>query len=288
MPILPNLIDGLGQIAPSYGAVLCDLWGVLHNGAAAFPEAVDALEKARAAGKIVVLLTNVPRPGRTVVEDLRRFSIPPEVCDGAVTSGDVCRALLAGCGHRRVLHIGKARNRLLFEGLDLEFSDEAGAEVIVCTSLIDEETETPELYRETLGRLASRDLTLYCANPDRVAQRGSRLVYCAGSLAALYAELGGRVVIAGKPNPPIYDAAMAELARLAGRPFERSEVLAIGDGMHTDIAGAVGNGIDALMVTSGVHARDFGDPDHPDVQRLAERLAAEGLRVRAAISRLRW
>ena len=286
-PVFP-FIRGLGDIIDGYAAVLCDLWGVLHDGRHAFPEALAALRRARAAGRLVVLLTNVPRPGRLIVDDFRRFGIPADICDGVITSGDVSRSLLRQSGAHAVLHIGKARNLSLFEGIDVALVDDAAAEIIVCTSLADEEHETPALYRDRLERLAARGLTLFCANPDRVAQRGSGFVYCAGALADLYAELGGTVVISGKPNPPIYDAAMTELARLAGRPLARSEVLAIGDGLPTDIAGAVRNGFDALMVTSGIHADEFGAPDRPDPQRLTDRLAADDLTIRAAISHLRW
>jgi HAD superfamily hydrolase (TIGR01459 family) len=283
-----RIIDGLGAIAGDYRAILCDLWGVLHNGADSFPEAAEALRRARAAGLAVVLLTNVPRPGSRLIDDLRRFAIDPDVADGVVTSGDVCRALIADSGCRKVLHIGKPRNLILFEGLDIAFVEEADAGLVVCTSLDDAGRHTPEDYRELLARLVGRGLRMICANPDRVAQQGDRLVYCAGSLADLYAGLGGDVVITGKPERPIYDRALAELARITGRRIEPSEVLAIGDGLVTDIAGAVGAGIDALLVTSGVHAAEFGEAARPDAGLVAKRLAGAGLSVRAAITRLRW
>lgn len=283
-----DFITGLSEIVADYRGIISDVWGVLHNGAVGYPAATDALARARAAGLPVVLITNAPRPGSVVAEDIRTYGITADAYDTIVTSGDVTRDLLAGERRKRLFHIGIEGNCSLFAGLGLEIVDEAEAEFVVATSLFDDKTEEVGDYRPLFERLIARDLDFYCANPDIVVESGPRLVACPGALAQLYAELGGKVIMAGKPHRPIYAAALARLSALAGRPVTASDTLAIGDGFPTDIKGAWGQGIDVLMVTSGIHAGDFGDPDHPDIERLRKRLVVEGLGLRAAIARLAW
>ena len=284
-----DMIAGLSTLAEAYDGVICDVWGVLHNGISPYPAAAEALTRFRALGKAVVLLTNAPRPAKAV-EDLlsRQYAIGPESYDEIVTSGSVARKVFENEPRRRLFHLGPQHNLGLFEGLDVELVGEEEAEYVALTGLFDDETETAETYRPMFSRFAERGLKMYCANPDVVVERGDRLVYCAGALAQLYIELGGDTTIIGKPYKPVYDAALAAIDRAEGRPVEKRRVLAIGDGLPTDIKGAWGQGIDVLMVTAGIHGPDFGDLLSPDPVRLAKRLEAEGFGIRAAIPRLAW
>jgi len=265
-PRQPHRLD---EIAGPYAAIVCDVWGVLHNGIAAFPAAVAALTRMRQAGKAVVLVTNAPRPGEVIEAQLARLGVARESWDRMVTSGDVTRHLIAD-GPRRIFHIGDEDDLSIYEGLDVELVEEFEAQAVVCTGLFDDEVERPEDYAEMLRRLRARDLPFICANPDIVVERGDRLIWCAGALARDYAHLGGRTLIAGKPHRPIYDEALSVAAQLLGRQVAPDEVLAIGDGMLTDVKGAVGAGLDVLFITAGIHASEYGDPLRPDPARLAD------------------
>ncbi|MCA1244647.1 TIGR01459 family HAD-type hydrolase [Stappia stellulata] len=285
----PLLVPGLSALAPAYKAVLCDVWGVLHNGVAAFPKACEALQRYRAeTGGKVVLITNAPRPSPPILEQLARLGVPRDAFDAVVTSGDVTRAQLQAHSDIPVMHIGPDRDHSLFTGLDLTLTDEAGAGQVVCTGLVDDQRETPEDYRALLERMVARDLPLLCANPDIVVERGSTLIWCAGALARLYEDLGGRVTILGKPHAPIYEAALSRVAELAGAPVAKTDILAIGDGLPTDIRGAVANEIDVLFITGGIHGADFGPAGAPVESLVRKRLEEEGLRARAAIAGLVW
>lgn len=274
-PAVAEQIDSLARLTPNYSALFCDVWGVVHNGVGPFPEAVAALEQARAAGLKVILLTNSPRPNEGVVRQLASLGVAESAWDRVVTSGDVTRDLIRH-GPRRVFHIGPEHQFAIFEGLDVEEAEPEEATVIVCTGLFDDETEVPADYDELLRRMRSRDIPMICANPDLTVHRGEKLVYCAGAIAREYALMGGRTAIAGKPHRPIYDAAMEVLAGLAGRAVPREEVLAIGDGMLTDVKGAADYGLDVLYVSSGVHWEEYGDRLHPDPALLADFLRRHG------------
>lgn len=276
-------IRGLSELAEAYDTLLCDVWGVVHNGIAGFPAAVDALRRFRAGGGRVVLLTNAPRPATPIRKQLRGLGVPDDAYDGLLTSGDVTRDVIAQRPGVKLLHLGADRDLSFYDGLDVELVPEAEAELVSCTGLFDDETETPEEYRPMLERLAARRLTMVCANPDIVVERGHRLLPCAGALARLYGELGGEAVLVGKPHRPIYAAARKLIADLGG-----SRVLAIGDGLPTDIRGACDNGFDVLFVTGGIHAADFGLTDAPEQVRVEARLQAEGLSAVAFIPALAW
>ncbi|POF34684.1 TIGR01459 family HAD-type hydrolase [Roseibium marinum] len=286
----PLLTDGLRTLAPSYKGILCDVWGVLHNGVAAFEEAHKALATYREeTGGKVVLITNAPRPAKQVGEMLASLGVPAQAYDSIVTSGDVTRDVLMAQGGKTLLHIGPNRDQPLYWDLEATFtSNDEEAEAISCTGLADDETETPDDYRERLQKLADRNLPMICANPDIVVERGDRLVWCAGALARLYEDLGGDVTILGKPHAPIYQAAMKRFETLGGEKIGKKDVLAIGDGLPTDIRGAVSQDIDVLFITAGIHASDFGPSDAPDEQLIRRRLTEEGLRARAALPRLWW
>lgn len=286
----PLLVDGLHALAPQYKGILCDVWGVLHNGISAFDEAHKALRRYREeTGGHVVLITNAPRPADKVAEMLQSLGVPDEAYDSIVTSGDVTREVLVAQGSKTLLHIGPDRDQPLYHNLEATFTSvDEDAEAISCTGFRDDETETPDDYRERLQKLAARKLLMICANPDIVVERGDKLVWCAGALARLYEDLGGEVVILGKPHAPIYDAGLKRLAGLAGQPVDKQDVLAIGDGLPTDVRGAVSQDIDVLFITAGIHVSDFGPSDAPEEQLIRKRLVEEGLRARAAIPRLWW
>ena len=281
----PDTISSLTELDGRYAVILCDVWGVVHNGEVAFSEAAQALSAIRAKGIAVVLLTNSPRPHDGVEEQLRALGVPDEAWDRVVTSGDVTRDLIAA-GPRRVFHLGPERDYPIFEGLDVELVEEFEADVVVCTGLFDDEVETPEDYAELLTRLRARNLPFICANPDVVVERGDRLIWCAGALARDFAQLGGRTLIAGKPHAPIYEAALKAASSVLGREISRDEVLGIGDGMMTDIKGAADNGIAALYISGGIHAREHGDTLAPDRAMLLAFLDRHGYRPVATMPRL--
>ena len=281
----PLLIEHFGPLARDYEALLCDVWGVVHNGLAAFPETCTALEQFRQDGGSVVLISNAPRPGAGVIRMLDRLGVARSAYDRIVTSGDVTREFVARrAGY--VYHLGPERDRGIFSGLDIQFGPIETAEYVVCTGLFDDETEGPEDYRPLFAQMQARNLLMLCANPDLLVERGERLVYCAGALAELYGSLGGNVLYAGKPHRPIYDEALAAIEAIRGTRARR--VLAIGDSVRTDLTGAFALGLDCLFVTGGIHAEELGPRDNPDLVRLGEIFAAANVRARAVMRRLIW
>lgn len=259
MPASDALIPILDTIAPlarETKAWLVDLWGVMHNGLAPFAGAVDACRRFRGQGGIVVLLSNAPRPWSSVAAQLVKIGVPRETYDAMVSSGDVTRVLMAERGLRGIYHLGPERDHPLYDGLNIARVSAGEAAAIVCTGLFDDETETPEDYVEPLGAFARRSLPMICANPDLAVERGTRVIPCAGALAALYERLGGPVTYAGKPYLAIYEAAFGTIDALAGRTVPKAEILAIGDGIGTDIAGAHAAGVRSVFVASGVHVVD--------------------------------
>jgi HAD superfamily hydrolase (TIGR01459 family) len=285
------IIDSIKDLGGRYKAWLVDIWGVMHNGRRAFPRAVAATRDFRKQGGIVILLSNSPRPSPSVQEQLRYLGVPDDAYDATVTSGDLTRHELGKHEGATVYHLGPERDRPIFHGIDVRRGPQEQAELIVCSGLFDDETETPDNYLRQLRGLAARKLPMICANPDHLVERGDRLVYCAGALASLYERLGGSVVYAGKPYAPIYLLALETISELAGRKVKRSEVLAIGDGVNTDIAGAASVGIDSVFVASGLHvpSNSGGDAggDALDPSHLAELFAQAG-RPLAAMPALEW
>ncbi|MEL6436940.1 MAG: TIGR01459 family HAD-type hydrolase [Pseudomonadota bacterium] len=280
-----QFVQSADGVFSDYHVILCDVWGVLHNGRQAWPGASAALTAARAAGKTVILITNSPRPHAGVRIQLGEFGVPDDAYDAIATSGDVTRALISEAP-RRQFHLGPDRDYPLFEGLDIELVDEFEANAVVCTGLFDDETETPDTYEEMLTRMRGRNLPFICANPDIVVERGDRLVYCAGALARRYALMGGRTMIAGKPHKPIYDRAMDLAAQARGRPVEKTQTLVIGDGVTTDVKGAVDNGFDLMFVTDGIHAREYGEPGVPDLEKVVAFLDDFGAKPVATMTKL--
>jgi HAD superfamily hydrolase (TIGR01459 family) len=258
-----QFIDSLSQITPRYQAIVCDVWGVVHNGEWSFPAASKALKNARDKGLAVVLVTNAPRRSDRIIEQLGGLGVSAGAYDRVVTSGDATRAMIAE-GPRRIFHIGKDIEQTIYEELEIELCEEREADVIVCTGLFNDEVETPADYLEQLTRLRSRDLPMICANPDIMVERGTRHIYCAGAIARQYQQMGGRVSLAGKPHKPIYDLALHAAASLLGHEVDASKVLAIGDGLLTDVKGAAARGFDVLYISAGIHAREYGEHGQPD------------------------
>ena len=279
------IIEGARDLAGNYDAWLCDIWGVVHNGRDAFSEAHEALSAFRKTGGTVVLITNAPRPWTEIVPQLRNYGVPDDAFDGIVTSGDVTRELIARESGKPIFHLGPARDKPVFDGLDVEFSAESDATVIVNTGLFDDYTETPEDYRIRFEALVDRGAKMICANPDLLVERGTEIVHCAGGLAALYEEMGGDVAYAGKPHLPIYKLCQEMIAERRGQTVEERRILAIGDGLKTDIAGAFGAGLDALFVPSGIH---LSPGKSRDQAALCELFADASVKPIAAINGLRW
>jgi HAD superfamily hydrolase (TIGR01459 family) len=286
----PSVIPGLSAIADQYDAILCDVWGVIHNGRESFPEACEALARFGRERGPVVLISNVPRPSRFVLQQLTDLKVPEDVWSGFVASGDATFAELVKRAPGPAWAIGPDRDDGLYEGSGVEIlRTPDGAAFISCTGLFDDDTEEPADYRDDLAACAARDLEMICANPDLVVQKGDKMIWCAGALADLYAELGGRVLMAGKPFAPIYEMSLREADRLAGRPVARDRILAIGDGVRTDVAGANRQGLDLLFVAGGIHAAELAGPDGVmSATRVDAMLSDAGAHARWAAPDLRW
>jgi HAD superfamily hydrolase (TIGR01459 family) len=280
----PNFPAGLSGLASHYDTILCDVWGVIHNGRAAFTEACDALVKFRAQGGQVSLITNAPVPEAQVVRYFEPLGVPRAAFDLCVSSGDATRAELAAHPDRSVWRMGGdegwEHDRFLFDGLGLTFIDNDSADLLLCIGLRDQVNDQPEDYREELGRAVAKGLPMLCANPDKQVRVGGRLYWCAGALAAIYEDLGGQVIYPGKPYAPIYQLAIARLTGLKAKP---QRILCIGDSPATDVRGARLQGFDSLYVGTGLkqHGSDFE-------AEVTDLLADYGEQATYAMTGLRW
>jgi HAD superfamily hydrolase (TIGR01459 family) len=280
-----RFIERMREVVDGVDVVLSDIWGVVHNGLVAFPEACEALHTFRARGGTVVLITNAPRPADSVQRQLRKLGVADDTYDAIVSSGDLTRNFVAGHSGQSVFWLGPERDNSIYRGLDPVFAPLESANYIVCTGPFDDETETPEDYRAMMMQARERNLTLICANPDIVVERGDRLIYCAGAIAELYRELGGEVIFYGKPHRPIYERAMAIAQERRGKATPHSHVLTIGDSVRTDLTGAHGFGIKCLFVTRGIHAGEFEGIDLLDSASVKELFGHPPL---ALTRELRW
>ncbi len=247
------VLQSVSSLASTSDAWLVDVWGVIHNGVAPIASSCDACAAYRKQGGYVVLLTNAPRPAEAVVAQLDKLGVGREAYDAVLTSGDVTRGLVKAWAGKPLCHIGPERDLGIFGDLGVKFTTTLEAEIVVCTGLMDDETETPEDYTTTLRGFLRRNLVMLCANPDLKVERGDRIVYCAGAIAQAYEQMGGEVVYSGKPHLPIYDLALSMITDGVGRDVPKERVLAIGDGLLTDIAGASAAGLRSLFVASGIH-----------------------------------
>jgi HAD superfamily hydrolase (TIGR01459 family) len=286
----PRLISGLSEIASGHDALICDVWGVVHDGARHHPAAADALYRFKEKHGPVVLLTNAPRVPAEVQAQCTSYGLPPDCYDAIVSSGGAAREELArrsAKGTVPLYYIGPDRDLPMIAGLDIRRAPIEEAQVALAIGLRDDMTETPDMYAGELKAMRARGLTMLCANPDLVVHRGERLLYCAGSLAKAYEALGGAVIYYGKPHRPIYDSALAAAA-LAAKAANRQSPkrpLAVGDGLLTDIRGANGAGLDALFIADGVH----GEETRPyTAEHMAALFTRFGAHARAVTRALKW
>ena len=277
--------DRLRDLVAEVDVLLSDIWGVVHNGLVAFDDACEALQNFRGKGGTVILITNAPRPADSVQRQLRKLHVADETYDAIVSSGDLARNFVAAHPGQKMFWVGPERDSSIYRGLEAGLVPLEQADYIVCTGLFDDETESAENYRPMLLKARERKLTLVCANPDIVVERGDRLIYCAGAIAELYRELGGEVIFYGKPHRPIYERALRLAAERRGGEVPLKRVLAIGDSVRTDLAGAHGFGIDCLFVTRGIHSEEFEGLDQLEPASIRELF---GHPPRALMRELRW
>ncbi len=290
---MTQIISALSDISDRYKALFVDLWGCVHNGVTAYPEAVGALRAYRAKGGIVVLVTNSPRARPRVERQLKTFNVPEDCWDAIATSGDSARAaMFRGTVGSKVYFIGQDSDLKFFDPLSIiENPVEitrvplAEAEGVVCTGPFDPLADL-DASRPDLLYAKQKGLKFLCANPDIVVDRGNIREWCAGALAQMYADMGGESLYFGKPHPPIYDLAHRRLAAL-GPDFHSDQILAIGDGAQTDIAGAMGEDLDSLFISGGLAAEATKTSHQPDPDALNAYLQTENISPTYTIGRLR-
>lgn len=290
---MSQIISALSEVSSRYEALFVDLWGCVHNGVTAFPEAVAALQQYRATGGIVVLVTNSPRPRSGVEQQLKVFGVPDDAYDAIATSGDSARsAMFQGAVGEKVWFIGQAHETAFFQPLsilehpkEIEMVPLDEAEGIVCCGPEDPMAD-PDAMRPQFLLAKQRGLKLLCANPDIVVDRGETREWCAGALAKLYTEMGGESLYFGKPHPPIYDLARRRLAAIKPGISDAS-ILAIGDGPQTDISGAMGEDLDSLFISGGLARSETKTTDQPEVEALNSYLEKEKIAPTFSIGMLR-
>ncbi len=286
----PELLSGLSGIASQYDAIFCDIWGVIHNGRQHFPPAYEALRRFKAEKGPVILISNSPRPRDDLVIQLESLGIMSDGYSEIVSSGDATREYLRKFAPEGpAWRIGDPREQNLYAGIDIDLSGTPQtAAFISCSSPFNDEEDTVDQYTHAFEIAAARKLVMICANPDKVVQRGDKIIMCAGSLADHYAALGGPVIMAGKPYAPIYELCYAALEKLTGKPHDKSRILAIGDGLPTDVLGANGQGLDLIFIAAGIHVVEATNAQGKldplmlktllDVQSAEAKYVAEGLR----------
>ncbi len=278
------ILSSIAGVSENRRVWLCDVWGVLHDGLTAFEPALDACLRFRDRGGQIILISNSPRPAPGVMGLLDSLKIPRECFDALVTSGDVTRALVEDHLNEPIFHLGPERDKGFFDGLPVKFVSASQASVVVCTGFFEDEYETPEDYDGVLSEFASRRALMICANPDLVVERGDKLLPCAGALAKRYEALGQTVIQAGKPFRPIYDLALKKVST----PLSPNEVLAIGDGIDTDIKGAFERGFDAIYIASRVFIRDDDERTTLDSKYLDHLFGQRPFRPLGAMAHLNW
>ena len=283
----PPLIEHAGELLTGYDVLFCDVWGVVHNGRTAYVDGCAALHRFRERGGTVVLVSNAPRTAPVVANVLASKDVPENCWDAIISSGDLARNHSAEQGFAKVHHIGPERDLDVFEnsGLTRVSLDEAKA--IFCTGLVHDRRETGEDYRPRLETAIARALPFVCANPDLVVDVGGDLLPCAGAIAKVFEDMGGDVFWAGKPYAPAYAAATDKASKLRGGEVKKQRILAIGDSVRTDIAGASAFGIDALFIGQGIH-REMIMPSGQIVKPALAKLFAGQPPAVAAMASLRW
>ncbi|MEO0486986.1 MAG: TIGR01459 family HAD-type hydrolase [Pseudomonadota bacterium] len=288
-----RIVNTLEDIGAQYDALFVDLWGCVHNGVDPFPSAVAALQAYRAGGGKVILVTNAPRHRASVAAQLDLIGVATDAWDDIATSGDSARAaMFTGAVGEKVYFIGQPHDQAFFDPLSIITDPTPITQVpldqadgIVCCGPFDP-LAPPEDSRADLLFAKQRGLKLLCANPDIVVDRGETREWCAGKLAQMYTEMGGESLYFGKPHPPIYDLARRRLSAL-GTDVPDGRILAIGDGILTDVRGAVGEDIDCLFITGGLAAEETKTDQHPDPDALAAFLNSEQIEPTYSIGYLR-
>ena len=281
---MSTIIQSISEIQNNYQAFFCDVWGVVHNGETANVAAVEALMRLRAAGKFVALVTNAPKTPSAIIEQLREKNIPDTAYDAIITAGEALQHAMFTTDLKAPYFIGRDSDRVLFSDLpdgisnDLVDTSIDQADSVLCAGLRDDDIETVADYEIELRQALNRKLPMYCANPDITVHRGEKLIYCAGALAQFYENLGGTVYNFGKPFPPIYQLAMNKAQPHFGNRLGASDVLFIGDGVLTDLKGAMLEDMDALFVSGGLAFEETGtdresDKPTPDMTMLQEFLS---------------
>jgi HAD superfamily hydrolase (TIGR01459 family) len=286
----PRIIANAGPLLSRYDAIFCDVWGVMHNGRAAYAEAGEALASFRSGGGTVILVSNAPVPASGVERVLERTGVRRDAWDAIVSSGDIALRHIAEKGYRRMHWVGPSRrDYALYIRLGEPQAPLGEADAIVCTGLKDDRNETVEHYRALIEEGVALQLPFVCANPDLVVDMGAVRLVCAGSIAAEYERRGGEVFWAGKPHPSAYGTALQAAAELRGSEPALEKILAIGDAVRTDLAAAQGLGIDGLFVTAGIHSDAVMAEGEVDADKLAALFAPAGTPPAiAAMTHLRW
>jgi HAD superfamily hydrolase (TIGR01459 family) len=288
------LIDGVAALAARYDGWILDLWGVLHNGQQPYPGVVDCLQRLKRAGKRLVILSNAPRRVDAVVVRIGEIGIPPDAYDAVFTSGEDAWRHLRQRGEagaepfyrdlgRRCFHLGPDRDRGLMTDVPIDVVQEiAAADFVLATGVIERE-DTLEQYDARLRQMRARGLPMICANPDLVVVNAGKRELCAGALAQRYEELGGTARYHGKPYASTYEEVFGLLPGIAKR-----RILAVGDSLRTDMAGAKAAGIAGLLILGGIHAEEFALSGRSDAGRVAEACRREGVAPVAAASGFHW
>ncbi|ESQ87719.1 hydrolase [Asticcacaulis sp. AC460] len=287
----PILLNGLADVAGDYDAIFCDIWGVIHNGRQHFPPAYEALRRFKAERGPVILISNSPRPQADLINQLASLGIYEDGFSDVISSGDATREYLRQFAPQGPCwRIGPMRDDVLYQGIEIDLSGKPEtATFISCSGPFDDENDTLDQYQHAFTIAAQRKIVMICANPDKVVQRGDKIIMCAGSLADLYASLGGPVIMAGKPYPPIYDLCYLSLERLAGKSIAKSKILAIGDGLPTDVLGANAQGLDLVFIAAGIHALEAtDDAGLLDPLRLKTLLDVQMAHSKYVADALRW
>ena len=256
-------MTALDLLDARYRLILCDVWGVVHDGVHLYPGAAERLRQWRGEGRCVALITNAPRTADAVERQLARIGLPRDAYDFVATSGEAGIEALNALS-QPVGFVGTVGDRVILEGRGVRIADGEEFCELACTG-VTEERPRPEDFRDDLERWAERDVHMHCLNPDRIVIRGGVPEACAGAIADIYQGLGGRVTWYGKPHGAIYDHA---LHRAGGPP--KDEVLAVGDGLQTDILGAARMGFDAVFVSGGIHAGEPFPEDFAEQNGLGE------------------
>ena len=285
---MSDIIENLNDISAPYNVLLCDLWGCVHNGVRPFSKAMLALKEWKYSGRIVIFLTNSPMPNFVIENSLKEMGIDKTFYDAIITSGDASReALQSGFYGEKIHHIGPSRDLDFFKNISVARVALEEADSIICTGLFKDASEKTDDYHTTLALAKERHLKMLCANPDVTVDRGNARIYCAGALAESYFEIGGEVYYYGKPHSPIYQLARQIAHEHLGYEVENEAILCVGDGIKTDVAGALMEGLDCVFVTGGLARQETKTYRHPNKVALEHYLTQAQLSARYSIGELR-